>query len=736
MNGQEELRLNRAIRAGAVSTAAALAIILLLTFAPAFASTSSVTNTANEVHTGTLSLGLYDSNGIAIDIPSTKDLSDTVGLKYGTVEADGTTTYTVTGGGERALNAYLKAADEDTTVTSLTASTSIAGVKGQTVDLYTFEVDGTACAVRMTVLLTDADGNAVDGSTLEVGVSYGITVGVSYGITVGVRLISSGGEVDSLSGLTEEQYQLASKSLYKTQIRFAGAEPDESAPTAALTTCVSVSILADESKPTVFPKGAVPVDEYGTVFTIDDNGNAVACLNGKGKDGKFVVPAYIEIDGKTYEVNTIRSATDYWDPVQGKEVHASMTGNSSIKDVTLPSTIKSIEQNSFSGCTKLENIDMGGTQNVGYQAFTGCTSLTNASGESVKTLTQEAFRGCSRLQTLNLPSVESLGYRALKDCSSLKTLIAGNVKSITQDALDGCVSLETLDLPSVETVDYEAFTKCANLKYVYIPKATNVGQNAFSGCANLVYVDMSSATEIPENAFKDCTSLTHVKDHNAVKIDNNAFYGCTSLDKLDLPLAESVGYQAFYGCSGITSISIPKATVVGGQAFTGCDALESVDMGSVLTVPGQAFKGCTNLREVDVHSATEIGQEAFSGCTSLASISLPSAAKIDDVAFEGCTGLVTVSAPAVTSIGYRAFKDCTSLTTVEAPNVTSIGYEAFLNCGKLDPVPQVKTQRSVGAPPDASDLGTVVLEHSSVRGKPFHVLLQFPEDYVVDVREL
>ena len=93
---------------------------------------------------------------------------------------------------------------------------------------------------------------------------------------------------------------------------------------------------------------------------------------------------------------------------------------------------------------------------------------------------------------------------------------------------------------------------------------------------------------------------------------------------------------------------------------------------------------------------TRINNYTFSDCNSLESVTIgENVTSIGDFAFYDCSNLNTVTiGENVTSIGDYAFYDCSNLNTVTiGENVTSIGSNAFYNCPKnieinmLNPIP-------------------------------------------------
>ena len=84
----------------------------------------------------------------------------------------------------------------------------------------------------------------------------------------------------------------------------------------------------------------------------------------------------------------------------------------SMKDVTLPSTIRKLDKRSFFGCNNLSQIDLPeGLEEIGANAFNYCEELkTITIPAGVTKIGDEVFRNCSGLTEIWIPaSVTSFG---------------------------------------------------------------------------------------------------------------------------------------------------------------------------------------------------------------------------------------------------------------------------------------------------------------------------------------
>ena len=370
-----------------------------------------------------------------------------------------------------------------------------------------------------------------------------------------------------------------------------------------------------------------------------------------------------------------------------------------------------------------------------YVNFKSLETLTI--GSSVTSIGDEAFYGCSKLTAIQIPSsVTSIGYSAFEDCSGLTAVeIPNSVTSIGESAFRGCSSLTSVEIPSsVTSIGESAFARCTNLSQLVIgngQETLTIQSNTFSSCPITTlylgrnvndYVNFksletltigSSITSIGNSAFEDCNSLTAVEIPNSVtSIGDEAFYGCSGLTAVEIPSSvTSIGSSAFSGCSGLTAVEIPNSvTSIGSSTFSGCSGLTAVEIPSSVTSIGEsAFSGCSGLNQLILEDGEEvlvISYNTFNDCPittlylgrnvndyvnfkSLETLTIGSSVtSIGERAFSGCSGLTAIEIPnSVTSIGEWAFSGCSGLTAIQIPSsVTSIGYEAFYGCERLHSV--------------------------------------------------
>lgn len=195
-------------------------------------------------------------------------------------------------------------------------------------------------------------------------------------------------------------------------------------------------------------------------------------------------------------------------------------GNSTLKTVKIPNTVKEISKNAFKSCTSLTEVDLGG-------------------------------------------GVETIGEAAFAECNNLKVVKStGSLKKIGEQAFFVCKSLESFTLPSAITVleDY-VFGECLSLSSLTIQgKLTKIGHRSFYKTKLKTFSITSSVTELGSYAFEDCTELTKVTiDAKLPQIPTGLFKGCEKLRDVVIPSTVTrICSYAFQGIDGWYTDRITK----------------------------------------------------------------------------------------------------------------------------------------------------------------------------------
>ena len=144
----------------------------------------------------------------------------------------------------------------------------------------------------------------------------------------------------------------------------------------------------------------------------------------------------------------------------------------SYKELSLPSTVKSIAKDAF-GSAKIKKLILPESikkiMGQNFKANPGITEIVISTG--TESIGKEAFSGCKSLKKVTLPdSLTEIGEKAFKDCSKLTEItIPSSVKTLGDACFSGCKALSnvTFDKTEIKGLDFgRLFKDCKKLMNV------------------------------------------------------------------------------------------------------------------------------------------------------------------------------------------------------------------------------------------------------------------------------
>ena len=263
----------------------------------------------------------------------------------------------------------------------------------------------------------------------------------------------------------------------------------------------------------------------------------------------------------------------------------SSKGKISLTSINLPSSITSIGNSVFSGCSSLSTITIPSSVTaINSQAFYNCTSLTSLTLPSaLTTISYYCFSGCRNLKSIDIPLlVTSIQSGAFRDCVVLSSIfIPSSVTTIQDQAFLNCTNLTSINIPSLVTsIGTDAFSNCSKLSSLSIPVSVkNISTGAFRGSGGDIIVDSNNPyySSIDGILFnKNQTKLMHCPASKtgsitipatATSIEDYAFSYCSGLTTINAnpltPVDLSTLYGVFNGVNYNTCIlSVPYGTKV------------------------------------------------------------------------------------------------------------------------------------------------------------------------------
>ncbi len=282
---------------------------------------------------------------------------------------------------------------------------------------------------------------------------------------------------------------------------------------------------------------------------------------------------YHLLDNDTYEV------TDVKDTFRG--------GIFAKDTITVPAEYRGKKVTSIKtlNLQKTQNVIVSdGIEEIQLSAFYKSSVVSVQLPSSIKTIANNAFTGCMSLKEINLPDgLLSIGSATFKDCLELEQItLPASVKEISNNLFNGCLKLKSFNVPAgITSIGDSAFAGCEQLGQITIADTvTKIGASAFEGCKAVTSLALpSSLTSVGANIVKGCDSLTLNVNGNSKYLGN----GTTS----HLVLIEASPADVAQGEFRVSN----DAIVIADGAFDSIkDDVQKIFIANVKSVGANTFK--------------------------------------------------------------------------------------------------------------------------------------------------
>ncbi len=410
----------------------------------------------------------------------------------------------------------------------------------------------------------------------------------------------------------------------------------------------------------------------------------------------------------------------------------SFQNNCFLQKITIPSTVKYIDDNAFKGCHKLKHVVFSqpiNIETIGTGAFSTQVVDLHKTNCTDRDLDDEPF-----LSFTGVISPDSIPFQYAMDSqnniadrtqpNTYITFYSGWPTNLTVRYNPDTDKNELLDYPKYDDLSkYVAWTKDGpGADEITYPDMTEEYATAANGAVGagsptgsqqeildaVHYINLPAGIEsikkeifskfekdqdgnpVIENGnikytFQN-TEVMSITTNTVEKIDPYTFSGCNKLSGFFMADGKEIGNYAFKDCEVLENVSIsPNVTTLGVRPFAGCEILTDVNFGespnfvsdqSIIYGLSDGTKNsiveCLEIRGRGAGAYT-VGPDELAGVTS-----------IQEEAFMDCAGIGTVdlTATSVGEIPERTFKNTKDLTTVNLPStVGNIYSEAFCDGG-------------------------------------------------------
>ncbi len=247
-------------------------------------------------------------------------------------------------------------------------------------------------------------------------------------------------------------------------------------------------------------------DYFGLTYeTISDKEVKLVDARTAKATTRLLIPKMVEHDGKKYTVTGIGRGI-YGGTYDIGICSIGRNTPLSVISIVLPDTIKTISARAF-GVTlgELKEINIpSGVKSIPLYAFYRCESLPKIDlPEGLTNIGDGAFYNCHALEKIAIPSsVKVIGSHAFYHCEALKSIdIPEGVTKIEEGTFEGCKQLKTITIPSsVETIDEKALTSAETINILNEEGNVIIHPNAFSSSAKVNYLGKKAAKSAPKKA--------------------------------------------------------------------------------------------------------------------------------------------------------------------------------------------------------------------------------------------
>lgn len=462
------------------------------------------------------------------------------------------------------------------------------------------------------------------------------------------------------------------------------------------------------------PKGKVTVDNIiyecyiGQDFSnakiksyvTDGNGNPLL-------PESVVIPETVVFDGTEIAVTSIQANA--------------FMNCSVLKEITLPASIKTVNDQAFKDAVNLEKVIIPETaefSHFGEEVFEGTKAMdyfidnsedgavifgkniffryfgtadTYVMPEDIDTLFDGCFENAVCKEIILSEKMSYIPDNCFRNCKNLKEItIPDSVARVNDGAFSGCEKLEKVNLGDKLCYLGMKVFEGTKIKDIYIGSEMLVLDGAFAGCDTLENITINENNScfvfeddvlyyVNENlgeksiycflASSDKKIFTVPED--ITEINDYAFYNCKNLEEIVINI-ERLNFA--YGGLKVQKLSMDEAFTIGEGAFKGCENLRRADLTSVYVIEESAFEDCANLKNVTFNcNGCRFGARAFANTG------------FENIVIKGY----------FIKLGEEMFADCLNLKSIEfKENVEEIPADIVANCPSLE---RVFVSRTVSA---------------------------------------
>ena len=282
-----------------------------------------------------------------------------------------------------------------------------------------------------------------------------------------------------------------------------------------------------------------------------------------------------------------------------------------ITEITLPSTLETIESFAFSSYAGLTRITIPkAVKSIGDYAFQSCTNLQEVVFENntqLEEIGEGVFSDCSSLQSFTYPiPVTTVKNKMFYRCTSLTNINYTDpnvLEKIGNNAFFGCnslnISLNTNQYPNLKEIGEEAFEHSGLTEVILSNQLGKIGKYVFCGCEKIRNMVLPTNLEVISDGFAD------LHRENGV---------CEDIEELFIPKSvKTIGKYAFAGWQKVKKLTFEEGSnleTIGEWALNGLGyqtAIESLEIPASCKEMGTAALYNSNIKHVILNGIPHSG---------------------------------------------------------------------------------------------------------------------------------
>jgi len=234
---------------------------------------------------------------------------------------------------------------------------------------------------------------------------------------------------------------------------------------------------------------------------------------------------------------------------------------------------------------------------IGKHAFFLCDRFQKITLPlSLKKIENNPFSGCSKLEIINNSKAYYIKEGVIYN--KFKTAVVGTINKIQSKKLEL--------LEGVKTINRNSFWNCGGVITIVFPSTlVDIGYNPFVGCSNIHFISNSTYFKVIDDILynADCSKLICYPSWKAI----GEIHILDSVNILER--------GAFSGCDKMTTINLHNVNIINKSCFTNCFLLKNVHCSDLIYYIGEwAFAYCRALKKISINKETIIDNNALSNC--------------------------------------------------------------------------------------------------------------------------